>query len=89
MNEINIQINTKETNKEKAKRRKYNNKLLKIIKEYLKENNYNFIQALTVLSVVSNIDRYHEESEITYHRVQNRLQQMKNMKFQAGINERE
>lgn len=78
-------ISVKDDNLSKFKRRKYNNKLLKIVKEFVKENDFNFIQALTVLSVVSNIDRYQEESEVTYHRVQHKLQQMKNMKFQAGI----
>ena len=88
MNDININISSKEDNRIKNKRRKYNNKLLKVLKEYIKENpDFRFIQALTVLSIVSNLDRYNEESEVTFHRVQNRLQQMKNMKFHAGIKE--
>ena len=81
-------IEKKEDNLTKFKRRKYNNKLLKILKEYLKEHDFNFIQSLGILNIISNTDRVHEESEITYHRVQNRLQQMKNMEFHAGIKQK-
>lgn len=88
MEQVNITISSKEDNKTKARRRKYNNKLIKIVKEYVKEHDFNFIQALTVLSIVSNIDRYNEDSEVTFHRVQNRLQQIKNMQFHAGVKER-
>ena len=33
------------------------------------------------------MDRYNEESEITYHRIQAKLLQIKNMKFKVGIDE--
>jgi len=72
----------------KYKCKKYNNKIIKLIKDFIKENpEFRFIQVLTLLGVISNMDRYNEESEITYHRIQAKLLQMKNMKFKVGIDE--
>lgn len=88
MKNIRIEIPAKENGIQKNKRRKYNNKILKIVKDFLKENpEFKFVQCLFLLGVVTNIDRYDEESEITYKRIINKLTQMKNMKFKAGINE--
>ena len=78
-----------EENPEKLKQREiYNNKILKLIRKYLKENKQErFIQALTVLSIVTAIDKFEEDSEITYKRVKNRLEQIKEMKQKIGVNE--
>ena len=70
------------------KNRKYNNKIIRVIKDFIKENpEFRFIQIMTLLGIVSNLDRYNEESETTYKRLQARLLQIKNMKFRVGIDE--
>ena len=35
------------------------------------------------------MDRFHEESEVTYNRIQNKLVQIKNMQFKIGLDENE
>lgn len=70
------------------KNKKYNNKIIRAIKDFIKENpEFRFIQIMTLLGIVSNLDRYNEESETTYKRLQARLLQIKNMKFRVGIDE--
>lgn len=70
------------------KNKKYNNKIIRVIKDFIKENpEFRFIQIMTLLGIVSNLDRYNEESETTYKRLQARLLQIKNMKFRVGIDE--
>ena len=70
------------------KNKKYNNKIIRVIKDFIKENpEFRFIQIMTLLGIVSNLDRYNEESESTYKRLQARLLQIKNMKFRVGIDE--
>lgn len=85
-----ITVPNKEDRLLRNKRKKYNNKILKLIKEYLKEyEDFRFIQALTILSVITSMDRFHEESEVTYNRIQNKLVQIKNMQFKIGLDENE
>lgn len=85
-----ITVPTNEDRLLRNKRKKYNNKILKLIKDYLKQHDdFRFIQALTILSVVTNMDRFHEESEVTFNRIQNKLVQIKNMEFKIGLNENE
>lgn len=56
-------------------RKKYNEKLLKRLEEYLSENpEIRFIQALWNLGIIDKandvfVDRYYEEPKVTYKRV--------------------
>lgn len=63
-------------------RAEYNNRLLKLLKKYLRDNpSFNFVQALHIMSVIINSPaNQHEESKITYSRVIRTLEMQKQMK---------
>lgn len=70
-----------ETRQLYAKRLKFNKKLLRLISKYIKENpQFRFIQALHSLTICGQIDRFYEESELTYDRVVKILEQQEEMR---------
>lgn len=53
-------------------RKKYNELCLKVLSEYLKNNSdIRFIQALWALGIVDREDRFYEEPETTYSKINN------------------
>ena len=79
MTEINLEKRDKEL---RNKRRKYNNKIMKILQRVIKEDNgtLRFIQLLWSLDIISNNDRFNEEPDITYNKINNRLEMNNRMK---------
>ena len=79
MTEINLEKRDKEL---RNKRRKYNNKIMKILQRQIKEDNgtLRFIQLLWSLDIISNNDRFNEEPDITYNKINNRLEMNNRMK---------
>lgn len=73
MTEINLEKRDKEL---RVKRRKYNNKILKTLQRVIKEDNgtLRFIQLLWSLDIISAQDRFHEEPDITWTKIQNRIE---------------
>ena len=73
MTEINLEKRDKEL---RVKRRKYNNKILKTLQRVIKEDNgtLRFIQLLWSLDIISAQDRFQEEPDITFTKLQNRIE---------------
>ena len=73
MTEINLEKRDKEL---RIKRRKYNNKILKTLQRVIKEDNgtLRFIQLLWSLDIISAQDRFYEEPDITYNKIQTRIE---------------
>jgi len=73
MTEINLEKRDKEL---RIKRRKYNNKILKTLQRVIKEDNgtLRFIQLLWSLDIISAQDRFQEEPDITFTKIQNRIE---------------
>lgn len=73
MTEINLEKRDKEL---RNKRRKYNNKILKTLQRVIKEDNgtLRFIQLLWSLDIISAQDRFQEEPDITFTKIQNRIE---------------
>lgn len=83
------QINLEKRDKElRNKRRKYNNKILKVLQRQIKEDNgtLRFIQILWSLDIISNNDRFYEESDITYNKINTRLEMNNKMKNNIKYN---
>ena len=85
MAELNLEKRDKEL---RTKRRKYNNKILKTLQRVIKEDNgtLRFIQLLWSLDIISAQDRFYEESDITFTKLNNRLEMNNKMKMNIDNN---
>lgn len=72
------------------KRHEYNIMIMDIIKEYIdKYPNFRFIQLLWLLNIVNNMDRFQEESKLTYEKIKIAIQRMESMQTNINSTSRE
>ena len=80
-----MEIFTEEQRKQRQetidRRHEYNLEIIQLIKEYIDiYPELRFIQLLWLLNVVNNMDRFHEESEITLNKIKATIERITTMK---------